>query len=295
MVDALAGGPPVAAQRDCHAVTVTGGDWVGKPISIGRRSLIFGRGADADVRFSDSGLSERHAQFSRNGAAIQVRDLRSADGTFVNDERVVEPRILVDGDQVRLGAHRVLRYSLRSRQEESAAHELYEATVRDVTTGAYGRRHFDELLRQEESYAADNAQVLSLLMFDIDQFKRINDAFGHVVGDGVLRVVAASVQRLLRPKDAVIRYGGDEFVVVCPNTSLGNAVILGKRICATIASLALSAAGHDFGVTVSVGVASTIETPPNDTLVATADQALLLAKRGGRNRVATVPKVSGTG
>ncbi|MBI3179634.1 MAG: diguanylate cyclase, partial [Deltaproteobacteria bacterium] len=136
-----------------------------------------------------------------------MQDLASTNGTFVRGERITGPVRLHDGDQVQLGPDRVLRYSLRDILEEDAAFELYDSSVRDSTSGAFNRRHFDERLGAELAFAARGAQPLALLLLDIDEFKGVNDAHGHLVGDKVLGVLTANIQRMLRPTDSLFRYG----------------------------------------------------------------------------------------
>jgi diguanylate cyclase (GGDEF)-like protein len=106
---------------------------------------------------------------------------------------------------------------------------VYEAALRDPLTRAYNRRYFDDRLFSELSFARRHGAPLGLLMVDLDHFKRINDVYGHQAGDVVLRVVAATIQRLMRPEDVVARYGGDEFVVIARGTTLRNAEILAER------------------------------------------------------------------
>jgi diguanylate cyclase (GGDEF)-like protein len=123
------------------------------------------------------------------------------------------------------------------------------------------------------------------LLLDIDEFKQVNDAHGHVVGDVVLRVLSADVQRLLRPGDSLARYGGDEFAVLCRDTSLRNALILAERIRLSIERLPFCTGGNDFHITVSVGVAG-IPGGAQGSLLADADAALQRAKLRGKNSIA---------
>lgn len=126
---------------------------------------------------------------------------------------------------------------------------------------------------------------MALLLLDVDDLKAINDAHGHGAGDLLLRLVAATIQRVLRPTDVLVRYGGDEFVVMCPDTTLRNGLILGERIRGRVAALAVPFASGDIRVTLSVGVSSDTGTLRIGALMAEADKALYRAKLGGRNRV----------
>jgi diguanylate cyclase (GGDEF)-like protein len=134
---------------------------------------------------------------------------------------------------------------------------------------------------------------LSVLLVDIDHFKRVNDTYGHAVGDLVLQTVAACIQRLLRPYDVLCRYGGEEFVVVTRDTSLRNAEILAERIRRHVEHLHFDLTGTPAAVTVSVGVSS-IEPKLSDgseaeALLSSVDRALYEAKEAGRNRICSTP------
>jgi diguanylate cyclase (GGDEF)-like protein len=129
---------------------------------------------------------------------------------------------------------------------------------------------------------------VSLLLVDIDRFKLVNDNFGHVVGDVVLQLVAGTMQRLLRPYDALCRYGGEEFVIVARNTSLRNAEILAQRLRRQVERLRFDVDGSPRSVTVSIGVAAVRPEPGFDetlALLGAADRALYAAKAAGRNAV----------
>jgi diguanylate cyclase (GGDEF)-like protein len=130
-----------------------------------------------------------------------------------------------------------------------------------------------------------SSKPVALLLLDIDEFKLINDRHGHVVGDIVLRVLSASVQRLLRPSDTLARYGGDEFAVLCRDTTLRNGLILAERIRSSVERLPFCTGGNDFHITVSVGV-SAMPSRATGSLLAAADQALYRAKFRGKNSIA---------
>lgn len=173
-------------------------------------------------------------------------------------------------------------------KEAQSALELLAS--KDPLTGLANRRAFDEGLMQEWRRALRCAQPLSLVMFDVDHFKRYNDTYGHQQGDACLRSMALALGGATkRAGDLVARYGGEEFVLVLPGTSAAGAAIVAERVRATVQDLALPHAGSSAAsvVTVSVGVASCIpdESLSADALVAAADRALYCAKRAGRNRV----------
>lgn len=164
---------------------------------------------------------------------------------------------------------------------------IHQATFTDTMTGLYNLRYFRRIFEQEIARASRYSLQCSLIFFDIDHFKNINDQFGHLVGDEVLQEVANMITGSVRSMDIPCRYGGEEFVVITPQTSLAGALLLAERIRANIASMPHSREGEHFPqVTISGGVASFPEDANSaDDLLNKADKALYLAKDGGRNRV----------
>jgi diguanylate cyclase (GGDEF)-like protein len=281
----LGGGVAASSARNRPSLTVLNGTHVGALLVLGARELVVGRARDSGVGFADPWLSRRHARFFRKGAVYFVQDLSSSNGTFVSGKRLDGDAVRIhDGDQVQLGSQLTLRFNWFSESEQAAALQVYESSVRDDTSGAYNRRYLEAQLAA--SPAGDEGEP-ALLLFDVDAFKTVNDTHGHIVGDAVLRVLAASVQRLLRPGDTLARFGGDEFVVLCPDTSRRNGLILAERLRASVARLPFSAGGNDFRVTVSVGVAECDWGSEVSGRVAAADQAMYRAKRLGGNAVAS--------
>jgi diguanylate cyclase (GGDEF)-like protein len=161
-------------------------------------------------------------------------------------------------------------------------------SIRDGLTNLYNHRHSIELLTNEFERVGRYETGVSLLMVDIDHFKRINDAHGHPVGDSVLREVARVLKDTLRAVDSLGRYGGEEFIAILPHTSHDEALQTADRLRRAIEEHLFRCAGKELRTTVSVGVASfpsdTVDAPAD--LVREADKALYRAKEGGRNRVA---------
>jgi diguanylate cyclase (GGDEF)-like protein len=166
---------------------------------------------------------------------------------------------------------------------------LRQQSLRDPLTGLYNRRFLEEYLVHERVRATRKNRPLSVIMLDIDHFKRVNDTFGHLVGDDVLREVSMIIQREVRTVDIVARYGGEEFVVVLPETAEEGAVAFAERVRQRIAEhrVAGEEGEEALSLTVSIGVAtfpsSSIETV--DDLISHADDALYRAKAEGRNKV----------
>lgn len=167
--------------------------------------------------------------------------------------------------------------------------EALAAAQQDPLTGVANRAVLDNSLQREVSLARRHALPLSVLMIDIDKFKRINDTHGHAAGDRVLLTMAQGIKNCVRNTDVFARYGGEEFVVILPGTDVVGAQLLADRICRRVAELhcALPAPGENsLNFTISVGVASLGDDQSGSALLDRADQAMYLAKQRGGNGVA---------
>jgi len=254
------------------------------------RELVIGRREDCDVRLRDDGVSRRHATIAVAGEGAVLRDLRSANGTWVEGRRTRQAR-LSDGARVHLGGHTALKFVWADALEARFQAKLAEGALQDPLTGLYNRRHFEERLASELAACQRHGHPLSLLMCDVDHFKRINDDHGHLAGDETLKMVAFVLRGAVRKEDVLARYGGEEFVVIARETGLDGAEALGERIRSAVERSRCSWRGSDLGVTISVGVGvSTGDRDPvpgraERALVEIADRALYVAKQEGRNRV----------
>ena len=178
----------------------------------------------------------------------------------------------------------VTHVSVMQREREVAVEKLREYADRDGLTGISNRRYFETRLKEEYSRWQRYGGELSLLLFDLDHFKRINDEYGHVVGDTVLREMAARVATTVRAQDVFGRFGGEEFGLLLPCTALGDALQVAEKIRDTIGAQPIHAKGVEVAVTASVGVACAgTETHSYEILLNEADAALYSAKRQGRD------------
>ncbi|AOJ05640.1 MULTISPECIES: sensor domain-containing diguanylate cyclase [Burkholderia] len=178
----------------------------------------------------------------------------------------------------------VTHVSVMQREREEAVAKLQEYANRDGLTGIANRRFFEARLRDEFERWQRYGGNLSVLLFDLDHFKTINDRFGHVVGDNVLRVMARRVADVVRSQDTFGRFGGEEFALLLPCTSLDEAMHVAEKIRQTIGSTPIEAEGALVPVTASVGgAAAHVGALTHETLVNEADAALYRAKRQGRN------------
>jgi diguanylate cyclase (GGDEF)-like protein len=162
---------------------------------------------------------------------------------------------------------------------------LFRLSTSDPLTGALNRRHFMALIGREQKRADRYGAGFSLLMLDIDHFKKINDTFGHQIGDAAIKHMADACQAHLRPTDMLCRYGGEEFVIALTHTDEVGARIAAERIRAAVAEIAIPAGAEMVRFTVSIGVTSFVPGARVEELIDCADQALYAAKTGGRNQV----------
>lgn len=166
-----------------------------------------------------------------------------------------------------------------------ALERLQELAIRDPLTGLSNRRHFYEQAERDILLAQRHGTSLALLMIDADHFKRINDSYGHPVGDEVLRQLARTLKEQLRATDLAARYGGEELIVLLPATNAEGAMLLAERIRLAVAACAIEVTGGPVRCTVSIGIAAIKRDDAGlEALIARADAALYAAKKAGRNR-----------
>jgi two-component system cell cycle response regulator len=188
------------------------------------------------------------------------------------------------------------RIQVRRRRYQDRLRANYERSLSmaltDVLTGVYNRRyalrHMEGLMKR----VGDTGKALSVMVCDLDRFKSVNDTYGHAAGDEVLKQFAQRATQCMRNIDMVARFGGEEFVILLPDTEGDNALKAAERLCAKIGTTPMDVAEAPDGkltVTVSIGVASTTVAMPGEELIKLADAALYRAKQGGRNQVCADP------
>ncbi len=248
--------------------------------------MTVGRSEDADVRIDDDSASRIHARFYVRDGVVRVVDLESTNGTFVNDKQVRESE-LRDGDFVQVG-ETIFKFLSGSNVEAKYHQEMYSLTTVDGLTKAYNRRYFLEALDREIQRAKRYDRPLVLGLIDIDHFKNINDTWGHLAGDQILRDMSRIILDAIRKEDIFSRYGGEEFALLLPEIGIDGAKVLCERLRESIAGAAFKYEDKRVPVTVSFGLA---ETPPNgkvivgQRLIELADGKLYEAKDSGRNKV----------
>lgn len=268
---------------------VSAGTDAGRVLTIPAGELVtLGRAPDCTFPFDDASLSRKHARIIVIDSEYTFKDAGSRNGSFINDVRVSTATALRDGDRVQLGSSTVLRFSLVDEDEERSLRRVYDAAVRDGLTGVFNRKHLEERLDAEIAYAIRHDSPLSVVIVDVDHFKRVNDTFGHLAGDEVLKTVAALLAQGLRAEDVLARYGGEEFVIIARGLDGPHALQLAERARVTVAQTPILHADQSISVTASAGVASITccgPAPDKAQLLGLADARLYQAKQAGRNRV----------
>jgi diguanylate cyclase (GGDEF)-like protein len=237
------------------------------------------------IPLEDDAVSRRHARFAWTGSSFIVTDLGSTNGTFVNDTSVRE-RTLKDGDQVKIG-HTIFKFICGGNIELSYHEEIYRLMTFDGLTQINNKRSFETALDREVSRAHRYDRPLTLALFDIDHFKRVNDEVGHLAGDAVLRQLASLVNGNIRREDLAARVGGEEFALLLPELTAAQGRIAAEKLRALIARTPCRFDEQSIPITASFGVAQLVAKPPMEAkeLYRAADERLYEAKRGGRNRV----------
>jgi diguanylate cyclase (GGDEF)-like protein len=268
-------------------VVVLSGDRMGEmfPLKENDQTTI-GRGLQTDVRINDEGISRTHALVEGLDGGYYLSDAGSTNGTYANGTRV-DRHPLKEGDKIQIGASSVLKFTYHDDLDESFQRNLYESALRDRMTGIFNRGYFNNRLESDVAFALRHGKPLSLVLFDIDHFKQINDTYGHLGGDRVLKELADRVQATTRSEDIFARYGGEEFALICRDVDALRASRAAYRIMDTVNASEFDIESATIEVTVSLGVADLgmLTEPTATALVEAADAALYLAKRRGRNRV----------
>ena len=278
--------PPAAPGNDSLVVIYAKEEAMrGKRFKLEKSPLTIGRIQDSDVVLDDDAVSRRHAQVEQRGDIWYVVDVGSRNGTLHNEGELDREAALGHGDRIKVGST-IFKYLTGADAESAYFEEVFKLTITDGLTQVNNRRHFDETLEREYLRARRHTRPLALLVMDIDFFKKINDQYGHLAGDHVLRELAGLVQGRVRRDETVARYGGEEFVVLLPETTLEGAVSLAENLRARIAAHSFVFQNTTIAVSVSVGCAEAMEsdsTAPD--LFRRADEHMYRAKKSGRNRV----------
>jgi diguanylate cyclase (GGDEF)-like protein len=284
----LPGGPVAEAQDGESCLVVVYGGELGRRVPLAAPLLTVGRSPASDLSLIHSDVSRSHCRFKVGEAGVTVCDLESTNGTFVNDREIPssEETPLQSGDHVHVGG--VIFKFLEGGNVEALYHEeVYRTMVVDGLTQVNNRRFLLDFMEREMARCRRHDRDLSLIMLDVDRFKRVNDEFGHLAGDHVLRGLAGLIRSQTRREECVARFGGEEFTVVLPETNLAGAMTFAERLRAGVEMHDFIIEGRRVSVTVSLGAtALEPEMEGAEAFLRAADALLYEAKNAGRNRVA---------
>jgi len=283
-----------ALKKSRASLIVLQGAEIGRDFRLKRGQMILGRGMEADIRLPDDVASREHAriQFSWDEAADRpgyiLFDLQSTNHTFVNSHRV-DQATLRDGDKIQIG-DTVLKFVILDDIEAKFHEEVRNRITYDRLTGLLTKESLYLALENELKRCARYALPLSVLMMDLDRFKKVNDTHGHLMGSHVLAEVGKLIRGTIREVDVSARYGGEEFVSYLAETPARGAERAAERIREAIEHHPFTLDGTTIQVTISIGVSWFPDHGREiNPLVARADKALYAAKEGGRNRVCLEP------
>jgi diguanylate cyclase (GGDEF)-like protein len=199
----------------------------------------------------------------------------------------VDVATLKDGDKIQIGSNTVVKFSLQDQMDERYQRNIYESATRDGLTRVFNKKYFLDTLQKEFAYCVRHRVPLSVLMFDVDLFKKVNDTHGHQAGDYVLTRIAHRINETIRTEDVFARYGGEEFAIMLRESTEEQGYVCAERCRRAVDSSDFVFGNTPIRVTISLGIASLLDsdyTNPED-LLAAADKYLYRAKKAGRNRV----------
>ena len=256
---------------------------LGKQYSLAAEETVIGRGGDSTLILDMDNVSRRHARVLNKKDGFYVEDLKSTNGTYVNDVEVKYER-LRNGDLIKIGGA-ILKFLQGGNIEALFHEEIYRMTIVDGLTQVHNKRYFLEFIDREMARCARYDRPLSLLLFDIDHFKQVNDVHGHLAGDFVLKRLAEIVGKHIRKEEAFARYGGEEFAVLMPETTSERARIFAEKIRRMVEQTPFVYEDRKIAVSVSIGIAEMGPHRDPNSFIKAADEKLYKAKANGRNRV----------
>jgi diguanylate cyclase (GGDEF)-like protein len=252
---------------------------------IAEGEMTIGRDAKNGIVLDLDNVSRRHASIATRGNRSFVKDLGSTNGTYLNGKELLEETPLRSGDNIKIGGC-IFKFLSGSDIESQYYEAIYQLTIVDGLTQVHNKRYLLEFLEREMGRCQRYQRALSLIMFDLDRFKKVNDKHGHPAGDSVLREVAARVKQWIRMEECFARFGGEEFAIVVPESGPENTRRFAEKVRRLIEEKPIEFEAKQIPVTISLGVADLAPDmmEPMDFLKV-ADANLYKAKKAGRNQV----------
>lgn len=277
---------PRIAGESCLVHIYPTGPAMGRRYALGDRDITLGRGEDNDIRINDNSVSRRHAKIVCTPEGFYLSDLQSTNGSFIDDSQIKGPEKLRDGNHVRIG-NCIYKFLTGGNIEVDYHEEIYRLTIVDALTDIHNRRFLIDFLDRELARSIRHDRPLSIILFDIDHFKSVNDDHGHLCGDFVLRELSHRIRGQVRREDLFARSGGEEFCMVLVETGLESARQVAERVRTLVSERPFQFESRQLPLTISLGVSTTSGEVglTSAELIRRADAMLYLAKNNGRNRV----------
>lgn len=250
-------------------------------IKITKNGFIIGRDSTCDLVVQDDSVSRKHAAIEIDKTVYTVQDLGSTNGVHVNDSPVDRCELKA-GDRIRFGKH---IFKFLDRIEAQFHETVYDMMTRDGLTGAYNKRYFLEALHRDVSRCRRHHRPMTLIMLDIDFFKKVNDKHGHLAGDEVLQELCQRLTQINRQDEILARFGGEEFAMIVSDGTRRDAEQMAERIRIEIEKEPFQTSAGPVSVSISAGVAQYDGESPANKLIEQADAKLYHAKQQGRNQV----------
>ena len=269
------------------------GEALGKRYLLSGETVKIGRSSEADITIVEASVSRLHAQIIENEDEIFIEDLGSANGTYINDQKVMGAAPLKDQDVVRLGTL-LLKFFSSDNIDGYIQDKIYRMATIDAGTQIYNKQYLMDALVRHFQLSKGSGRELSIIYYDLDHFNKVNDTYGHNAGDQILRESAQLVKTIIRKEDIFGRFGGEEFIIVLPKTDIKTAYDLGERIRSICAKHVYNIETINDGIkkvvkhtqTFSLGVSQLTQNMTDfKELLESADKKLYNSKQNGRNKV----------
>jgi len=269
------------------ALLVIGGELNGSLYDLeDNREYNLGRSINNEISLEFDGISRQHCKVIVGENSVILMDMGSKNGTYLNNNKIESKVNLKKGDIIKIGKI-AFKFLPRGDTDRLTYDKLQKEANIDKWTGAYNKTYFNRALDQEVRKSKISGDPLSLIVLDLDLFKRVNDDYGHDAGDYVLKAMANIVLKsAIRGNDVFARYGGEEFCILLPGTNLKQSFVIAERLRVQIQDFKFIYDGTELPVTASIGVSDYrqgVNTPQD--LFKRADKALYAAKDSGRNQV----------
>jgi diguanylate cyclase (GGDEF)-like protein len=279
---------PITA-RVTPALLVIAGPQIGRSFPLEKEEFMIGRAEQSDLIVEDDLVSRHPCKLVNLKEGTLLVDLARTNGTLVNGHRT-DRTPLKEGDQIQVGSSTILKFHHQEEVQRKFLAELYDAATKDFLTGVYNKKFFMDRLNAEFSFIQRTEGQLSIIVADLDHFKKVNDTYGHLAGDLALKKVAFHLVQNTRKHDMVARFGGEEFVIFMRECDNAQAKTLAEHLRQGVSMLPIEFNGNHFKVTISMGIATVDKSTRQqfktfESVIDSADAKLYTAKMQGRNKV----------